>query len=291
MNDFLIRGWISELSVRFAWCGSTHLCAKGILAHDADPFAAPVFCEAMTGMALLSVLLDEGDVYSIRFRYPGAIGGIVGEVNESGALRALVENPHPANEINVPAELMGEEDGTLEITRSNNGKILNAGRSRAPMASPAADFSFFFSTSDQVETEMVCAARFAPDPAAPVRMAGGFLLQALPGCDLEMLDTVREKMHLPAFKEALLDEEAPFERRLKTMLRILAGDAAEKAKYVLGPEPCFRCRCSPEGMRRAMSVLGEEELRALFKENPSPEIRCNFCRAAYRFSARDFFPG
>jgi redox-regulated HSP33 family molecular chaperone len=58
--------------------------------------------------------------------------------------------------------------------------------------------------------------------------------------------------------------------------------------YGYGNSPGFRCGCSFEKMKMAMSVLDKNELAELFKGNANPSIMCNFCRKEYRFSQKDF---
>ncbi len=289
MSDFLIRGVLPDLNVRFAWCGGRELCNTGVVIHDTDPLAAPVFCDALLGAALLSVLLTGREKYSVRWAYPGVIGSLLADVNARGDVRALLTQPHPATETDRVEELMGAGDGTVTVVKSEEGKVLNSGECRAGLALPSADLGLFFSLSDQIETELTTVSRFAPDPARPVRLAAGFLTQALPGCDLERFAELREKLHQAEFKDLLIAEREPFEKRLKAMLRVLAPESAGQAVYEFGPEPGFRCSCSREAMRRALLTLGEAELKKLFTEQPEPEITCNFCLQRYRFREQDFF--
>jgi redox-regulated HSP33 family molecular chaperone len=63
----------------------------------------------------------------------------------------------------------------------------------------------------------------------------------------------------------------------------------EKCVFTTGIKPVWQCRCSEESMRRAMTVLGEKDLKQLFEERANPEIKCNFCCRSYKFQRSDFF--
>jgi len=143
----------------------------------------------------------------------------------------------------------------------------------------------FFALSDQLETEFAVEFRFRPDPADPVAAAAGFMLQAMPGCDLEKFSLMRQKLHEPGFRELLIDRVLPLETKLK---KLLARLAAEPAAYELGHAPEFFCGCSADSMKRALLTLGKAELRKLFAEQSHPELVCRYCRKKHIFSASDF---
>ena len=99
---------------------------------------------------------------------------------------ALSNRPHLMDRNQNEDEIFGKQDGFVAITKSRNGKILNSGKSRAGLANPAADAAFFFSVSDQIETEITVAISFNADPGNPVKRCCGLMLQAMPDCDLEL---------------------------------------------------------------------------------------------------------
>ena len=66
--------------------------------------------------------------------------------------------------------------------------------------------------------------------------------------------------------------------------------SADDCVFTIGVKPRWQCRCSEESMRRAMTVLGKDDLLKLFEERPNPEIKCNFCCRSYKFKKDDFFP-
>ena len=66
------------------------------------------------------------------------------------------------------------------------------------------------------------------------------------------------------------------------------------ARLGLGPlriesevRPRFACRCSRERVVRALSTLGEAELRDMAERDGGAEASCDFCAASYRISASE----
>ncbi len=298
-QDCLIRGLHSTLNLRAVWAETTSVVNAGITTHDTDPAAAMAFASALSAAAVSAAMLDEGDRFSIRYEYPGALKGMIIESAADGSVRGVPFVPHPldcgACEL---GELYGDNDGMIYVTRSTpDGKILNSGQTRAPLADPANDLAFFFCVSNQLETEIRTWAEYQPDPQRPVKRMSVLMLQAMPGCDLEVFSNLRNAMHgaaANAIREKLDLADEP-EKAMKTMLAELAFAAnvedfdAEKCIFTTGVKPRWQCRCSDESMRRAMTVLGKDDLEKLFAERVNPEIKCNFCCRSYRFKKEDFF--
>jgi molecular chaperone Hsp33 len=121
-----------------------------------------------------------------------------------------------------------------------------------------------------------------------VKIAAGFMLQAMPGCNLEKFDILRKNIVSEKFANLLMTN-LPSEKKLWKLVAAATGsDDPKQLSYSYGNSPGFRCSCSLEKMRSAMSVLDKNELTALFKENPHPGITCNFCRQQYHFLPKDF---
>ena len=213
------------------------------------------------------------------------------DANADCDIRGIIKEPHLMDKVSSEQEIYGEKDGFISIIKSEAGKILNSGKTRAAFSNAVADAGFFFSVSDQLETEFSTAAEFNPDPENPVKRAGGFMIQAMPDCNLVEFDKYRKNISQPEFAGLLL-ERMPSEKKLWALAAAAAGEdgIADKnlLSYNYGSSPGFRCSCSFEKMKMAMSVLDKSELSALFKENPAPAIMCNFCRKEYRFSKKDF---
>lgn len=49
-------------------------------------------------------------------------------------------------------------------------------------------------------------------------------------------------------------------------------------------ETGFRCDCSKERVRRAISTLNIKDLDDMIEDNEPIEVKCQFCNSAYHFS-------
>lgn len=291
-TDFLIRGLLKKENFRFSFTDSTFTVTNGIKIHDTDPVASKIFAEALTSAALLSPLLETSEKYSIRWEYPqGKLQGILADVNADNDVRGLIKQAHLMDTVQGEDDIYGKEDGSISIIKSQDGKILNSGKTRAALANPAADAAFFFSVSDQLETEIIVAVSFNADPLKPVKRCCGLMLQAMPDCDLNLFETYRKRINSTEFRELLL-REMPIEKQLWSLLAYAAGQKSgsnsDKISYTFAASPGFRCSCSQSKMKQALQVLGKAELKKMFEQaNTSPEITCQFCRKRYSFKKEE----
>lgn len=292
MADFLVRGLDKQLNIRFAISETTELVSEIVIRHDADPVASEVIAEATAGCALLAVLLEGEEKYSVRWEYPGAVKGIIADVDAAGRVRCLPQNPHAANDVSDREDVYGTKDGSISVVKTEDGRILNSGKTKAPLADAADDLAFFFSISDQIETEIVTLATLNPSPSQPIKLAAGIMLQAMPQCNLEEFSIIRERLHSSAVREALADEAIPFELRMRKILSAVFGvspeEQVDRFSYSLAVKPFFACSCSKAKMLTSLKMLGDEELKAMFAQNGSAKVQCRFCCQTYEFFSKDF---
>ena len=76
-KDRMYRGVLKEHAVRFVFGNFRQLAETGILKHDTDPVAGRLLGGALVSGALMSVLLNEEERYSIRIDYASPAGGLM----------------------------------------------------------------------------------------------------------------------------------------------------------------------------------------------------------------------
>ncbi len=282
MKDFLVRGTVSGREWRFAAAETTALCRDGIIAHNCDPAGGAVLADALSSAALLSVLLDGTEKYSVKLSYSGTAGTVLADTDAAAGVRGMMTNPQPGDGHTMDT-LFGAGEIPVTVIKYDGGSVLNSGTVNCGMGTPSANIAMFFSVSDQIETEIATVCRFRPDPADPVVHAAAFMLQAMPGCDLEEFAAVREKLHTRQFREVLGDGSMPMELQIKKLLKELDSEGG----YTQSGMPGFRCGCSPESMKRALRTLGQSELSQLFAAKESVRMNCRFCGRKYEFTQKD----
>ncbi len=285
-TDSLLRGSFKNIHVRFVLAKTTETVRTGIFTHNTDPVSSHIFGSAITSAALLSSLLTEDERYSVQWNYDGLIGGVVVDVNANAHVRGIPKNTSLMSAISK-ADLYGEK-GHISIIKSVEGKILNSGTSEAAMLNVADDVSFHFSTSDQIETEIVSAINFNADPENPVEIATGFMMQALPGCDLELFEKMRNAIKEETFIE-IMTQEGNDEKKLQQALKYVyeksgsesPEDIREIASYEFSNSPVYQCTCSKEKMQKALRTIDPNELKELLERPEGIKLKCDFCHTEY----------
>ncbi len=283
-SDILARVVLKTPAIRMAICRFRELATEGLRRHDADPVAGRLLSGLLGTGALMSVLLDEEESFAIRIDYDGPVGGLLADVRADGRIRGLVKNPHVMAEGADSIEVACGHGSRVAVTRSNKaGRILNSGEVKTAFIMPPAALGFFLSTSDQIESEILAEVVYQADPENPVAHAGGVLIQAMPGCDLEEFDGIRNRLLSNKAWDLMRDSSSDLEEKLRLLLRILLAkiDLPEYTVH-LEEAPHFWCNCSAERMNEmARKTLGEEDYAKLFEENPEPAVDCHFCGNRY----------
>ena len=307
-SDILIRGLIKKLNIRFTFVDTTSTVTKAILLHDTDPVSSFLYGRALTTAGLISPLLNGEEKYSISWAYNGLLSSIITDVNAQCHLRGITKTPHLIEQIVEEEDIFGT-DGKISLIKSQNGKILNSGMIDAALLDISDDVALFFCISDQIETEMTTQIKFNPDINSPVAISAGFMLQAMPDCDLLKFETIRNKIKTLDFcellttKEPLVNELPPTKgqdikptcgnKKAEILLEYIFSDKINDYKhlkkelnisYKIEEPPTYKCSCSYEKMKMTLNVLEKDDLKKLLKEQKSIKIKCEYCTKSYEFT-------
>ncbi len=284
-QDFLYRGLLKKPALRFSFASTAETVQKAVLTHNCDPVSSLILGRAVTATALLAPMLEKSERYSIRWDYAGKIGSVLCDTDAAGHLRGLIKNPYLASDCASEDEIYGES-GFISVIKSDSGKILNSGKAAAGLLEIASDLAFFLSVSDQIETQIAAALKFNSDPQNPLKSSSGFMIQEMPGCDMDAFSVIRERMEKDEFQTLLLDESSDMsEASLYKILRyLLEGAENPEPSWVLSAPPSYFCGCSREKMRQAVLLLDKAELDEIFNSGKNPEVGCQFCKSKYSFN-------
>ncbi|EFR43710.1 Hsp33 family molecular chaperone HslO [Streptococcus pseudoporcinus] len=141
------------------------------------------------------------------------------------------------------------------------------------------DFAYFLTESEQ--TPSAVGLNVLLDEEDKVKVAGGFMLQALPGASQEEIARYEERLQkMPAISSLLLSEDP-----IQALLDALYGDDPYKR---LSEEPLsFQCDCSRERFESALMSLPNSDLQDMIDQDHGAEIVCQFCQTIYHFDDHD----
>jgi molecular chaperone Hsp33 len=273
MTDRLCRGLFPQRGLRavFVRIGDTARMAR--MLHGLYPTAAHVFAEALAAGALVASLQKDRGRINLQLECDGPIGGVFVDADPDGNVRGYVRRP-AVNFLGDPVQAARAAlggSGFLSVLRDQGGGQLYRSSVELQALALAEDLRRWFSASEQVETALDLA--IVPRGDEPLGEVAGVLVQKLPDGDALALEAVRRRVAEGALPAVLARGATPQEA-----IAELAGEGFE----LLGDlEIAYRCGCSQERARSAVSALGLQGIADVLREEKQAVITCEFCRTRY----------
>ncbi len=275
MSDHLVRAMAREAGMRGFACISTDLGREGARRHEATPLSTAVLSEGLTAAALLGTLLKVRQRVALKIEGNGPARKIVAESDANGHVRGYISEAHLPSPIEIGPEQMAfaiGNEGLVTVAKDVGLKDLYHGI--VPLHNGVIDreLIYYLTRSEQVPSFVEIGAKL--NSVGELTMAGGLLLQAMPGADARILQTLTERVEdRPPLVDMLAAGRLPEE----ILAELFAGFDFE----VLERRPLeFRCSCSWERSKKALMMIGEHEVRSLMEEGEAV-IECHFCHESY----------
>ncbi|VGV94699.1 Hsp33 family molecular chaperone HslO [Streptococcus pyogenes] len=141
------------------------------------------------------------------------------------------------------------------------------------------DFAYYLTESEQ--TPSAIGLNVLLDENDKVKVAGGFMVQVLPGASEEEIARYEKRLQeMPAISQLLASKN-----HVDALLDAIYGDEPYKR---LSEEPLsFQCDCSRERFEAALMTLPKADLQVMIDEDKGAEIVCQFCGTKYQFNEND----
>jgi molecular chaperone Hsp33 len=246
--------------------------------HGLAPTTARLFAEALAGGALLGALQKDGGRVNLQLACDGPVGGLLVDADPEGNVRGYVKRPSvnfPGDPARGARAALGGE-GFLSVLRDRDGQHYRSSVALVAMEL-AGDLRRWFETSEQVGTALDIAV--LPRSGDPLGEVLGLLVQRLPDGDGAALEAARSRLARGALAAAA--------GRGGGAQEILAEILGEGFDLLSDQEIAYRCGCSPERARVAVSSLGADGVDDLLAEHGRAEITCEFCRRHYDLGPED----
>jgi molecular chaperone Hsp33 len=114
-----------------------------------------------------------------------------------------------------------------------------------------------------------------------VKVAGGYLLQLLPGAPEEVIDKLEQGIQRAGAVTVMLEQGMTPE----DILGQVCGDLG--IVFMETQEVSYKCYCSRERVTQALISLGKEELTQIKDEGKTFPVECQFCDEKYLFTPED----
>lgn len=278
----IIRAITKDGSARAIIIDARDMVERAREIHNTTPTTTAALGRTLIAASLSgSMLGEETDCMTIRFKGDGAGGTVLATSDWCGNVRGFIQNP----QIDLPLRSDGKLDvgrcvgkGELYILRDAGGNEPYVGISEIQTGEIGDDIAYYYATSEQIPT--VCALGVLIDRDYSVKQAGGALVQLLPFADEEVAEKLEENAKkLRPVTEIL--QNGTIEDVLAECMDGLEYDIFDKIQCG------YKCPCSRERTEKALISLGEKELTDMINSEEETVLTCNFCDAVYKYSKSD----
>ena len=284
MKDYLVRGMTMDGFVKAVAIRSTQTVRRGAEIHGTTPNATAAFGRCLTAASMMGNMQKvENGSMTLQIRGGGPIGTITVVSDPAGNVRGcMTESRVPLVE-KFPGKLdVGTTvgtDGTITVIRDLQMKEPYIGSTELVSGEIGDDVTAYFAQSEQTPT--ACALGVLVDRDRSVKVAGGYLVQLLPGAPDEVIDKLEAGIQRAGAVTAMLESGMTPE----DILGQVCGDLG--VVFLETEEVEYKCYCSRNRVESALISLGRKELTEIMEEGKTFPVECQFCDTAYEFTPED----
>ena len=284
MSDYLVRGMSMDGFVKVVAIRSTEMVKRAAQIHGTTPNATAALGRALTAASMMGNMQKvENGSMTLQIRGGGPIGTITCVSDAEGNVRGCVTDPKVALVEKHPGKLdVGATvgvDGFLTVIRDLQMKEPYIGSVPLVSGEIGDDVTAYFAQSEQTPT--ACALGVLVDRDCSVKVAGGYLLQLLPGAPEETIDALEKGIKRAGAVTAMLEAGLTPEE----ILGQVCGDLG--VVFMETAEISYKCYCSRQRVTAALISLGREELTDIMEEGKPFPVECQFCDTVYSFTPAD----
>ena len=268
MADRIVRAISTDGMVQAAAICSRGLTERARQIHKTLPVATAALGRTLAAASMMgNALKSDGASLTLQFKGGGPLGTVLAVSDNEGNVRGYVTNPHvdlplrPDGKLDVGAAV-GHE-GTLTVIKDLHMKEPYVGTVNLLGGEIAEDIAAYFVESEQIPT--ACALGVLVDKDLSVAVAGGYLIQLMPGATEDTIVKVEGGIMAAGPVSALLDKNDDPEQLLRDVMSDFDLKVLETCPV------SYRCYCSRERVERALISLGRDELEQMLDKKHLPD--------------------
>jgi molecular chaperone Hsp33 len=267
--------------VKITAVSTTELTRRARQIHQTTAVATAALGRVLAATSMIGNMqkTEEGSV-TLIIKGGGPLGTILATSDPEGNVRGYVENPQVAlmekyqGKLDVGAAVGSE--GTLTLIRDLHMKEPYVGTVQLLGGEIAEDVASYFVESEQVPT--VCALGVLINRDQSVEVAGGYLLQLLPGAPDSLIDQLEAGVMKAGNVSSLLQQGLSPEEVIRKVLGDMEVEILETTPIT------YKCYCSRERVASTIISLGAKEMQSIIDEGEDIHVDCQFCDTIYTFT-------
>ncbi|MBQ1236658.1 MAG: Hsp33 family molecular chaperone HslO [Oscillospiraceae bacterium] len=278
--DKIIRATAGDGFIKMAVINAPETVERARAIHNTSPTASAALGRTLCAASLMGqAQKEEKATLTIRINGGGPLGSVVAVSDCDGNVRGYVEDPsvdlplRSDGKLNVGAAV--GRDGMLTVSRDLGMREPYIGSVELLTGEIAEDVTRYLTESEQVPS--ACALGVLVDTDLSIRAAGGFVVQLMPGAEMEMIEKLEDNIFMMDQLTTILDEDGVEE----VFAQVLKGFEY----HIVGEYPVeYRCYCSHERVEEAISCIEKAELEEIAAEGKDVSVSCQFCDMVYSFA-------
>jgi len=284
MSDYLVRGMSMDGFAKVVAICSTEIVSRAAEIHKTTPNATAALGRALTATSMMGNMQKvENGSMTLQIRGGGPIGTITCVSDPQGNVRGCVTETKVPLVEKFPGKLdVGAtvgRNGTLTVIRDLQMKEPYVGSVELISGEIGDDVTAYFAQSEQTPT--ACALGVLIDTDTSVKVAGGYLLQLLPGAPDEVIDTLEKGIQRAGAVTKMLEQGMTPE----DILGAVCGELG--VVFMETTEVSYKCYCSRERVTSALISLGKKELGEIAADGKPFPVECQFCDEVYTFTPKE----
>lgn len=284
MKDYIVRAMTADGFVKAMAIASTNLVERARNIHKTTPTATAALGRVLTAASMMGNLQKvENGALTLQVKGNGPLGTILATSDAVGNVRGYVRNPSIsllekyAGKLDVGAAV--GTDGMLTVIRDLQMKEPYIGSVALVSGEIADDVTAYFAQSEQTPT--ACALGVLVDTDQSVKVAGGYLIQLLPGAPEEIISKLEQGIAKAGAVTPMLSDGLTPEDILRRVMTDFELDFLETT------EVSYKCYCSRERVTSTLISVGKKDLQEMIDEGKPISIECQFCDTKYQFTPDD----
>lgn len=283
-KDYMVKSIINDGMFRAYVVDATNLVQEAQTRHDTWSASSAALGRSLVGTLLLaSSVLKGEEKMTVRIQGYGPVGGIVVDGNANGTVKGYLQDPH----VHLPLNSKGKIDvagavgttGTLSVTKDLLVGEPFTGQVELVSGELGEDFTYYLAQSEQIPSAVGLSVFVNPDNS--IEVAGGFLIQVLPGASDEAITDLETKLsHLPLISQLLQEHKAPED----ILYQLFEQDTV---KIVDTMPVAFKCDCSKEKFSEMLATIKKADIEQMINEDHHAEVVCHFCGNKYQYDEND----
>lgn len=281
MKDHIVRAMTADGFVKAAAICSTGIVERARNIHKTTPTATAALGRVLTAASMMGNMQKvEDGTLTLQVKGGGPLGTILAVSDAVGNVRGYVQNPG----ITLLEKYAGKLDvggavgtnGMLTVIRDLQLKEPYIGSIELVSGEIADDVTAYFAQSEQTPT--ACALGVLVGTDQSVTVAGGYIIQLLPGAPEELIDRLETGIQAAGAVTPLLSAGMTPEELLRRVMPEFELEFLETVPVN------YRCYCSRDRVTSTLIAIGKKDLQEIVDDGKPIQIECQFCDTIYEFT-------